>query len=253
MATRNLSFSLQEILSHEGGYVDHPRDPGGATNMGITRKTLARWRGISPWWVLPRSEVKALKSREAKAIYKAQYWDRIAANVLPLGLDLALFDFAINSGPSRAIKTLQRELKVSVDGIVGPITLRALKEKTAKVGRAQIIHAVCNARMSFLMRLTTFAVFGRGWKRRVAAIRRSALILAGVNPEFKPTQRKPIMNVFSGYKTYIVGVFMLLAGIGQLMGVDMPGFDGHVAGNLIVEALAIIFLRKGLKSEIGNA
>lgn len=61
------------------------------------------------------------------------------------------------------------------------------------------------------------------------------------------------MNVFSGYKTYIVGVFMLLAGIGQLMGVDMPGFDGHVAGNLIVEALAIIFLRKGLKSEIGNA
>lgn len=253
LATENRSIALREILSHEGGYSDHSRDPGGATNMGITRKTLARWRGISPWWHLPRAEVKSLKMQEVKAIYKSQYWNRIAANALPGGLDLALFDFAVNSGPARAAKTLQRELNVRKDGVVGPITLSALAKKTTRVGLAQIIRAVCKARLGFLMRLSTFATFGRGWKKRVDAVERASLDLAGVSQNYQRKQRKPIMDILSGYKTYLMGVFMLVAGIGQLLGVDMPGFDGHSAGNLIVEALAIIFLRKGLKSEIGNA
>jgi len=253
LASENLSIALRETLSHEGGYSDLSRDPGGATNMGITRKTLARWRGITPWWRLSRAEVKSLKLREAKAIYKSQYWNRIAANALPGGLDLVLFDFAVNSGPARAAKTLQHELGVRKDGAIGPITLNALAKRVARIGLAQIIRAVCGARLGFLMRLSIFATFGRGWKRRVDAIERASLDLADINQNYQRKRRKPIMDIFSGYKTYLMGVFMLLAGVGQLLGVDMPGFDGHSAGNLIMEAFAIIFLRKGLKSEIGNA
>lgn len=253
MASENLTLSLREILAREGGYVDHPRDPGGATNMGITRKTLARWRSTCPWWALPKSEVRAIKTGEAKAIYKANYWDRIAANALPSGLDLALFDFAVNSGPVRAVKTLQRELAVRMDGAVGPVTLKALQGKIAEIGVAALIRAVCGARLSFLQRLVTFATFGKGWEKRVALIQRIALKLANVDPNFAPQPRKIDMNILSGYKTYILGVIMLLAGIGQLLGLDLPGFDGQTAGNLIMEGFGLIFLRKGIKTEIGNA
>lgn len=253
MATANLGKCLEEILRFEGGYADHPKDPGGATNMGITRKTLARWRSISPWWQLPKAEVKALKQREVTAIYKAGYWDRVAGNVLPGGLDLALFDFAVNSGPVRAIKTLQRELKVRVDGAIGPITLGAIRAKIAKVGVATLIQAVCTRRLSFLMRLATFAVFGRGWKRRVTTLQRAALALAGADPDIKNQPRRSIMNILSGYKTYIMGALMLIAGIAQALGLDVPGFDGTSTSQLMMEGFAIIFLRKGIKSEIGNA
>lgn len=257
MARENLRKSIMEILRHEGGYVDHPQDPGGATNMGITRKTLARWRGISPWWQLLKSDVKGLKKTEAAAIYKARYWDTIAGNILPAGLDLTLFDFAVNSGPSRAVKALQRELKVRVDGAVGPVTLGALKGKIARTSVAALIDAVTGRRLSFLSRLAIFAVFGRGWTARVETIRRAARKLAGADPNQKSLSnsqsRRPVMNLLSGYKTYIMGTLMLLAGIAQAAGLDVPGFDGQSAGQLIMEAFAIIFLRRGVKSEIGNA
>lgn len=253
MATANLNKCLEEILRHEGGYADHPNDPGGATNMGITHKTLARWRRISPWWQLPKSEIKALNQREVTAIYKARYWDRVAGNALPGGLDLTLFDFAVNSGPVRAIKALQRELKVRADGAIGPITRSALKAHIARTGISALIRALCARRLSFLMRLAIFATFGRGWVRRVDAIRRAALELAGTDTNEKLNQRRLNMDVLSGYKTYIIGALMLLAGIAQGLGLDVPGFDGQTTGQLIMEGFAIIFLRKGLKSEIGNA
>lgn len=257
MATQNLATALAEILRHEGGYVDHPSDPGGATNMGITRKTLARWRRVNPWWQLPKADVKALSKTEVKSIYKALYWDRVAANNLPSGLDLAVFDFAVNSGPSRAVKMLQQILNVSADGVIGPITLVALNRAAARIGTAGLIQALGRGRLGFLRRLRTFSVFGKGWARRVRSVEKRALELARTTENFEPkiilSERKTPMDILSGYKTYIVGILMLVMGLTQALGVDLPGFSGQSASHLIMEGFAIIFLRNGMKTEIGNA
>lgn len=233
---------LTEVLRHEGGYVDHPSDPGGATNMGITRKTLARWRKISPWTDLPKSSVATLKRDEAALIYRANYWNSSRAGDMPAGVDLALFDFAVNSGPDRAVRTLQAALGVAADGEVGPVTLAALRAADL----ARLVNNFCDRRLAFLKGLSTFAVFGRGWTRRVAGVRAAALADLKTSSS---TQRRTIMTMLSGYRTYIVAAFMILAGLAQVLGVELPALDGGSAGSLILEALAIIFLRKGLKSD----
>ncbi|MBN9344716.1 MAG: glycoside hydrolase family 108 protein [Devosia sp.] len=248
-AAARFARCLDHVLLYEGGYADHPRDPGGATNMGITRKTLARWRSVSPWWKLPKAEVKALGRTEAGRIYDAAYWQRVHGAELPAGLDLALFDYAVNSGPARAITALQALLKVRADGWIGPLTLGALKARIAAAGVSGIIVALCDGRLGFLQRLATFAVFGRGWNRRVAAIHAAALAMAGDLPS---TTRTTEMNLLSGYKTYIVAAIMLLIGLAGLLGVDVPSFENHAPASLVMEALAFIFLRRGLKTDISN-
>lgn len=255
MARTRFDICLDEVLRHEGGYADHPSDPGGATNLGITHKTLARWRQVSPWWRLDKAEVRGLQRVEAARIYRASYWDRGKAGKLPPGLDLALFDFAVNSGPDRAIRTLQAELGVVADGQIGPLTLDAIKTRGVRNGAGELIDAFCDRRLSFLKRLPTYAVFGKGWSARVAAIRKAALAAAG-NPSTtstKPTNWSTIMDFLNGYKTYLVAAFMLLAGLAQVLGIDLPALEGASAGHLIMEALAVIFLRKGLKGDIGRA
>jgi len=255
MARTRFDICLDEVLRFEGGYADHPADPGGATNLGITRKTLARWRAVTPWWGLAKNEVQGLQRLEAAKIYKASYWDRSNAGKLPLGLDLALFDFAVNSGPDRAIRSLQTQLKVRADGQIGPLTLSAIKTVIGLRGAAGLIDALCDRRLDFLTRLTTFATFGKGWTARVAAIRKSALAAAGaqVSSKTQPPIWSDTMATLAGYKTYIVAAFMLIAGLAQVLGIDLPTLDGGSAGHLIMEALAVIFLRKGLKADIGNA
>lgn len=255
MAKTRFELCLDTVLRFEGGYADHPSDPGGATNMGITRKTLARWRAVSPWWALPKSEVQSLKLPEAARIYKSGYWDRSNAGKLPPGLDLALFDFAVNSGPDRAIRTLQGQLNVVQDGQIGPVTLGAIKTAIALKGAAGLIDALCDKRLGFLTRLAIFAVFGAGWTARVAAIRKAALAMAGTQSpsSTKPQTWSETMAALSGYKTYIIAAFMLLAGLAQVLGIDLPALDTSSAGHLIMEALAVIFLRKGLKGDIGKA
>lgn len=231
---------LGEILRHEGGYVDHPSDPGGATNMGITRKTLARWRKVSPWTGLPKAAVEALTRDEAALIYRAQYWNTAKAGAMPAGVDLALFDFAVNSGPDRAARVLQAALRVAADGEIGPVTLAAVEAADPK----RLVNDLCDRRLGFLRRLASFSVFGRGWTRRVSAIRTAALADVKIPSSM---QRRTIMTMLSGYRTYIVAAFMLVAGLAQVLGVELPALDGGTAGSLILEALAIIFLRKGLK------
>lgn len=250
-AAERFSRCLDHVLAHEGGYVDHPKDPGGATNMGITRKTLARWRKVSPWWKLPRAAVRSLGRAEAARIYEASYWQQVHGAELPAGLDLAVFDYAVNSGPSRAIRALQSSLKVKVDGRIGPLTLDALKARVAAASVAGLITALCDGRMGFLQRLATFAVFGRGWSRRVADIRAAALAMAGAD-DLPSIERRTEMDFLSGYKTYIVAAIMLLIGLAGLFGVDIPSFEGHAPASLVMEALAFIFLRKGLKTDISN-
>jgi lysozyme family protein len=255
MAKSRFDICLDEVLRHEGGYADHPSDPGGATNLGITHKTLARWRRISPWWKLPKSAVMDLQRAEAAKIYRASYWDRVHAGQLPHGLDLALFDFAVNSGPDRAIRTLQAELDVAADGQVGPLTLDAVATYADRKGLGALIDAFCDRRLAFLTRLPTFATFGKGWAARVTAMRKAAMAAAGTtsNPATKISQWRLLMDMLNGYKTYIVAAFMLLAGLAQVLGIDLPALDGGSAGHLIMEALAVLFLRKGLKGDIGRA
>jgi len=129
--------------------VDNPKDPGGATNFGITRKTLARWRQVSPWWKLPKSQVRTIKQSEIKAIYRSLYWDRCRASILPIGLDYALFDFAVNSGLSRAIRYLQTVLGVAQDGIIGPITLNTIESFVASKGVGELIKKFISQRLGF--------------------------------------------------------------------------------------------------------
>lgn len=158
---------LDHVLQHEGGYVDHPRDPGGATNMGITIGTLSDWLGRPA----TRAEVRDLSRETAAAIYRARYWQAVQGDSLPVGLDLVLFDYAVNSGPGRAVRTLQAVLGVPMDGAIGPVTLSALAGRD----REQLIREVCARRRAFLRSLSTYDAFGRGWERRVAAVEAAAL------------------------------------------------------------------------------
>lgn len=249
MPASRWTHCLAQILKHEGGYVDHPSDPGGATNMGITHKTLARWRGIEPWWALEKAAVRALEKAEASAIYKALYWERVNAGSLPPGVDLAMFDFAVNSGPDRAVRLLQALVGTTQDGFVGPVTLAAVARRDPRA----LVEALCDQRLNFLQRLTTFATFGRGWTNRVADIRATALADAAKASVPGQPQGVNDMTLFEGYKTYAIGLLMLLVGASQLVGIEIPQFGDYSSTQLIMEALAIIFLRKGIKSEIAKA
>jgi lysozyme family protein len=175
----------------------------------------------------------------------------VRGSSLAAGLDLALFDYAVNSGPARAIKALQTSLEVKVDGWIGPITLGALKSRIAASGLTGLIVALCDGRLNFLQRLAIFATFGRGWSRRVATIRAAALEMTGASSS--QTKRTTEMTFLAGYKTYIVAAAMAVFAIAGLLGVDIPSFEGHAPGSLLMEALAIIFLRQGIKSDITKA
>lgn len=158
---------LAHVLKHEGGYVDHPADPGGATNMGITIGTLSDWMGRPA----TKEQVRDLPRDIAAAIYHKRYWLPVRGDALGPGLDLAVFDYAVNSGPGRAVRTLQAALGVEADGAMGPVTLGALAGRN----RTDLIAAICARRMAFLQSLPTFRTFGKGWQRRVAAIQDAAL------------------------------------------------------------------------------
>ncbi|WP_114945486.1 glycoside hydrolase family 108 protein [Microvirga calopogonii] len=144
--------AVEQVLKHEGGFVQHPRDPGGATKFGITRETLSRAKK-RPASV---NDVRRLSRREAISIYRQLYWDAVRAEELPPGLDLAVFDLAVNSGPARAVKMLQTALGVEADGIIGPVTLRAARE----ADMPDVIRRLTKARLGFLGRLATWPVFG---------------------------------------------------------------------------------------------
>lgn len=167
----NFERAYRWILQHEGGYVNHPKDPGGATNKGVTQKTYDAYRaGLG----MPKQSVREIGNPEVRAIYENQYSIPIWFNRLPEGLDYALFDFAVHSGPARAVRFLQRVIGVRADGVMGNITMSALRDKDIE----QIIAQLCDDRLAFLRRLKTWRTFGKGWGKRVALVRRRALEMA---------------------------------------------------------------------------
>lgn len=163
MARDNFEPCLEQAFKHEGGYVDHPNDPGGATNYGITHLTLARERGVSS---VTKTQVKNLSKLEAGKIYRRSYWDPVRGDDLPHGIDLVVFDGGINSGPRRGAQWMQRALGVPDDGKVGNQTITAAKAADPVAA----IQKACAIRMGFLRGLRTWGTFGRGWSRRVASV-----------------------------------------------------------------------------------
>jgi len=150
------------ILKHEGGYVNNPADPGGATNKGITIATFRRY--IKPGGTI--ADLKALTTEQATVVYKRQYWDAVLGDMLPLGVDYTVADFAVNSGPSRAAKVLQAVVGVKQDGRIGPATLKAVNAMPAK----EVIEQVNANRLAFMKSIKggkLWKTFGRGWQRRV--------------------------------------------------------------------------------------
>ena len=159
---------LPHILKHEGGWVNHPRDPGGATMKGVIQRTYDSWRDRQGQ---PRQSVRNITDAEVSAIYRRDYWDAIRGDDLPAGIDYCVFDFAVNSGINRAARYLQGAVKVAQDGKIGPATLATVKGKNPSA----IINEICNSRMAFLRGLSTFPTFGKGWTRRVEEVRALAL------------------------------------------------------------------------------
>jgi lysozyme family protein len=164
----NFFKSLEMVLHHEGGFVDHPEDPGGATNKGITHRTYADFLGRPLEDV---SELKNIPEEHIQLIYKNGYWDKIKGDELPGGVDFCVFDWAVNSGPGRAAKALQKVVMVSQDGAIGPKTLEAVSEHSP----AEIIEKITEARIEFYKGLSTYSTFGKGWVRRTKETRDFAL------------------------------------------------------------------------------
>ena len=236
MAAKNFEQAVALVLALEGGYVDHTRDPGGATNRGITRSTLASWRGRS----VSKAEVKALGTTEAAAIYRARYWDAVRGDELPASLDLALFDLAVHSGPARAARLLCRALDLPEAGRITAQLLAAAHAEPATELLARLAHQ----RARFLGSLTTWAVFGRGWRRRLGRVEQAALALAGA-----PAGTSPLPSDERTYsmietkslllsKTLWANAIGLAALLADSFGLDVSDVDAQGFAEALTQAIA---------------
>jgi lysozyme family protein len=158
----NFESALEAVLHHEGGFVNHPADPGGMTNLGVTKKVWEEWVGHE----VDEKTMRGLTPEIVGPMYKAKYWDKVKGDELPSGVDYAVFDAAVNSGPGRAAKWLQGCVGVEQDGGIGPKTLAAV----SAMNPAELVEDYAKRRLSFLMDLPHWGTFGKGWGRRVAAV-----------------------------------------------------------------------------------
>lgn len=153
--------------------MNHLKDPGGATNLGITRATLQAWRGKP----VTKADVRALTREEAAAIYRANYWNKVKGDDLPAGLDLVAFDAAVNSGTCRAAKWLQSAVGAAPDGLIGPKTIELAKKPNSALAARRALQA----RKNFLLSLPTWSTFGKGWSARLNSVEAAALKMAKGN------------------------------------------------------------------------
>ena len=169
------------VLGYEGGYVDNPADPGGATNLGISLR-YARSQGslldLDGDGDVDKNDIVLITPDKAKMVYRNWFWRDVKGDELPAGIDLAVFDYAVNSGPARAIKSLQAALGVKSDGVIGPATMAALRTANP----VPVIDRICDERRQFLRGLRTYPQFRTGWERRVQDVRFHAKEMVG-NPQ----------------------------------------------------------------------
>ena len=158
--------ALKMVLHHEGGWADHPADPGGATMKGVTLATFSKHLGRPA----SKDELRAIKDEHLHEIYKKGYWDKASCDAMPAGVDLVVFDMAVNGGPGRAAKWLQEVVGVTADGAIGPGTMKAVLAEDP----AELVSAYSFKRINFLQGLPTWPTFGKGWGRRVTEVASAA-------------------------------------------------------------------------------
>lgn len=159
MSAENFERCLEHVLQFEGGLVDNPHDPGGLTNLGISRRAY------------PGEDIRGMTRERAAYLYRRDYWNKVSGDDLPDGLDLVAFDAAVNSGVSRGAKWLQESVGAVPDGKVGPKTIAAARAADPE----EAVRLATAKRLAFLQGLRTWDHFGRGWTRRVDAVRKTAL------------------------------------------------------------------------------
>ena len=166
MAKQNFQTSLLLVLKSEGNFINHPSDPGGMTNLGVTKKVWKEWvkRDVD------EAEMRALTPELVTPLYKARYWDSCKCDDLPRGVDYAVFDSAVNMGPGRAAKLLQAALGVTADGAIGRATIAA----ATAADPVELLEAFSLGKEEFYQSLPTFATFGKGWLNRVAHVQSAA-------------------------------------------------------------------------------
>lgn len=164
----NFEKALQDLLSpdREGWFSNHPSDPGGMTNHGVTKTAWEEWVGHP----VTEKVMRELTAQAVAPMYRRKYWNAAHCDDLPSGVDYIVFDTAVNSGPGRAIKFLQGCVGVDMDGALGPKTLNAIRAADTQ----QLIEDYAKRRLSFLQDLPHWGTFGRGWSRRVAEVQSTA-------------------------------------------------------------------------------
>ncbi|NGX97819.1 MAG: glycoside hydrolase family 108 protein [Candidatus Afipia apatlaquensis] len=171
MAAESYNAALTRLLKDEGGYTDHPSDPGGPTNFGITLADARRyWKGNAT-----ADDVRTMPQSAARKIYRERYWNAMRCDELPAGVDYAVFDYGVNSGIGRAGKVLRRVLEMpdSTSAVTSDVIAA-----TSKRNAGDLVAAICAERLAFLQGLKIFPVFGRGWTARVNGVRVAALAMA---------------------------------------------------------------------------
>jgi lysozyme family protein len=163
-------LAMRLLLRHEGGFVNHPKDPGGMTNLGVTKAVWDAHTGKPA----TEADMRALTPKAVQPVYKARYWDAVCGDDLPHGLDYCLFDCAVNSGPGRAVKLLQYVLHLKVDGVIGKNTMAAIMAADP----VALIEDYNQRRLDFLKSLPTWETFGKGWGKRVSEVELEAKTFA---------------------------------------------------------------------------
>jgi lysozyme family protein len=160
----NWQKSFELMLKSEGGYVNNPADPGGMTNLGVTKATWENWVGRES----DEAEMRGLTPEKVEPLYKKKYWDAVRGDEIENGgVAYLLFDFAVNAGVGRSIKTLQSAVGVTPDGGFGPMTMAAVQA----IDPVELIEKFSQAKEDFYRSLGTFATFGKGWLNRVADVK----------------------------------------------------------------------------------
>jgi len=168
----NWESALAHVLESEGGWSDHPADPGGATMKGVT---LATYREYKRNPHITKDELRNISDAELSDIYKKGYWDKCRCDDLPSGIDYLVFDAAVNMGAGRSSKLLQESVGVTPDGGIGPITLAAVAAQDVN----ELIEKFSQEKEKFYRSLSTFETFGKGWLNRVAAVKTHANTMLG--------------------------------------------------------------------------
>ncbi|WP_421930123.1 glycoside hydrolase family 108 protein [Nitratireductor rhodophyticola] len=250
---RNFARALPLVLKHEGGWADHPDDPGGATMKGVTLQTFRRYVKADG----TKADLRAISDEQIATVYYRHYWAAVNAQALPSGIDYAVFDFAVNSGPSRAAKYLQSIVGANVDGRVGPKTIAAV----SRMEPADVINRLCDARMAFLRKLKHWPRFGNGWTRRVTDVRKDAVDMIGWPADVErvpvpvprptvPAEVEQKVKEKSGFWQWLTGLLGSGAlGLGWLTGMDWKAIAAG-GGVLVGVILVLVILRSQIVAAV---